>query len=111
MEVVLLALERRRIQMRILMASALFVIASSLPAPTVDAAITQTYVKCFAAHWNGTESTTVKNSGQIVSLSCGEFWKTKKTHATPFLLDSEPIPYSEWSKALGNLMTISKEPK
>lgn len=90
-------------------------LASAVPAPTVDAAITQTYVKCFADHWEGLESTNVRGSKQIVSMFCEDFWKEKKKTGTPFILTTpdsyQIIPYDVWSKALGNLMTISKEPK
>ena len=90
-------------------------LASSVPAPTVDAAITQTYVKCFANHWKGTETTQIRNSDNYVLLDCGDFWKQKRKKGTPFtLFDSgvySLVPYDVWSNALGNLMTISKEPK
>lgn len=84
--------------------------------------IRQTYIKCFANRWRGSETTMVPDTSWAtnwaVGLSCGRFWEAKRNPRlpTPFTLaipgqQLQPIPYYIWYPALKDILAISEEPK
>lgn len=88
-------------------------------------AIRESFIKCYANHWKGTQVVTVRESDDKVRLVCGDFWKkAKKAYehpdstelSSPFVLITPgnfeaDIPYSTWATALNKLLDESEDHK
>jgi hypothetical protein len=82
----------------------------------LDFAIRESFIKCYANHWKGSQTVAVKDSEERVQLACSGFWKKYREQNSPFKLlapgqKPEEIPYAVWSEALGQQLAQSKEPK
>ena len=87
-------------------------------------AIRESFIKCYAEHWKGSQTVRVENSPNKVELVCSGFWKKFNEDAaypndadeqnSPFKLSvpnqsATDIPFSVWSVALEKLLTQSSD--